>query len=156
MKAIPTRYRGYHFRSRLEARWGVFFDALGVEWEYEPEGFEMPDGTRYLPDFFLRERALFLEIKPNAALTRQEAQTIFSFAQSLTGELENGGILVLRGDPGAFSGFLFGAFDGEAKCGPVSAVAVAELIGAVTHRSLENAISAARSARFEHGQSGAT
>jgi hypothetical protein len=52
LKAIPTHYRGYHFRSRLEARWAVFFDALGLKWEYEPEGFELPSG-RYLPDFFV-------------------------------------------------------------------------------------------------------
>lgn len=51
IKAIETRYKGYRFRSRLEARWAVFFDALGIKWEYEPEGFELPDGTRYLPDF---------------------------------------------------------------------------------------------------------
>ena len=51
MKPIETKYKGYNFRSRLEARWAVFFDALGLEWEYEPEGFEMSDGTKYLPDF---------------------------------------------------------------------------------------------------------
>ena len=28
-KAIETRYAGHRFRSRLEARWAVFFDALG-------------------------------------------------------------------------------------------------------------------------------
>lgn len=50
LKAIQTRYAGYLFRSRLEARWAVFFDALGLKWEYEPEGFELPSG-RYLPDF---------------------------------------------------------------------------------------------------------
>lgn len=50
IKPIPTRYNGYHFRSRLEARWAVFFDALGLEWEYEPQGFELPSGL-YLPDF---------------------------------------------------------------------------------------------------------
>ena len=50
-KAIETIYKGYRFRSRLEARWAVFLDALGVEWEYEPEGFELPSGRRYLPDF---------------------------------------------------------------------------------------------------------
>jgi hypothetical protein len=49
-RAIETRYKGYRFRSRLEARWAVFFDALGLKWEYEPEGFELPSG-RYLPDF---------------------------------------------------------------------------------------------------------
>lgn len=43
IKAIETVYRGYRFRSRLEARWAVFFDALGLEWEYEPEGFDLTD-----------------------------------------------------------------------------------------------------------------
>ena len=32
MKAIETEYNGYRFRSRLEARWAVFFDALGIEY----------------------------------------------------------------------------------------------------------------------------
>jgi hypothetical protein len=27
VKAIETQYNGYRFRSRLEARWAVFFDA---------------------------------------------------------------------------------------------------------------------------------
>jgi hypothetical protein len=51
MKAIETKWRGYSFRSRLEARWAVFFDALGLEWDYESEGFQLPGGYRYLPDF---------------------------------------------------------------------------------------------------------
>lgn len=55
IKAIETRYKGYRFRSRLEARWAVFFDALGLKWEYEPEGFELPGGFRYLPDFKVRD-----------------------------------------------------------------------------------------------------
>lgn len=54
MKAIETEYRGYRFRSRLEARWAVFFDALSLPWEYEPEGFELGCGRRYLPDFRVR------------------------------------------------------------------------------------------------------
>ncbi len=53
LKPIETEYHGYKFRSRLEARWAVFFDTAGVEWEYEPEGFELPSGLRYLPDFRL-------------------------------------------------------------------------------------------------------
>lgn len=40
IKPIETRYAGCRFRSRLEARWAVFFDALKIEWEYEPEGVE--------------------------------------------------------------------------------------------------------------------
>jgi hypothetical protein len=51
-KAIETYYAGCHFRSRIEARWAVFFDAVGIPWEYELEGFELPSGL-YLPDFWL-------------------------------------------------------------------------------------------------------
>lgn len=50
LKAIETQYKGYRFRSRLEARWAVFCDVLGLRYEYEPEGFDL-DGTWYLPDF---------------------------------------------------------------------------------------------------------
>ena len=51
IKPIETYYKGYRFRSRLEARWAVFFDSLGVDYEYEPEGFDLGDGIYYLPDF---------------------------------------------------------------------------------------------------------
>lgn len=51
---ILTAWRGYRFRSRLEAKWAVFFEALELGWEYEPEGFELSDGSRYLPDFKVR------------------------------------------------------------------------------------------------------
>lgn len=60
---IQTRYKGYHFRSRLEARWAVFMDALGLTWEYEPQGFDL-DGVWYLPDFWLPFDRLWLEVKP--------------------------------------------------------------------------------------------
>lgn len=64
IKAIETRYKGYRFRSRLEARWAVFFDTLGLKWEYEPEGFETKAGW-YLPDFYLPEMDLWIEVKPD-------------------------------------------------------------------------------------------
>lgn len=51
IRAIPTQYNGYKFRSRLEARWCVFFDLIGIDYEYEPEGFYLSDGRKYLPDF---------------------------------------------------------------------------------------------------------
>jgi len=63
IKAIETVYNGYRFRSRLEARWAVFFDSLGVTYEYEKEGFELDDGVRYLPDFWLPAINTWLEIK---------------------------------------------------------------------------------------------
>lgn len=62
IKPIETQYKGYRFRSRLEARWAVFFDSLDVEWEYEKEGFDL--GTeRYLPDFWLPTQNVWIEIK---------------------------------------------------------------------------------------------
>jgi hypothetical protein len=63
IKAIETNYKGYKFRSRLEARWAVFFDTAEIKWEYEPEGFEMSNGQRYLPDFYLPEEQAYFEIK---------------------------------------------------------------------------------------------
>lgn len=68
MRAIETEYRGCRFRSRLEARWAVFFDALDIEWLYEPEGFEKvyweEEGPiRYLPDFFLPRSKTWVEVK---------------------------------------------------------------------------------------------
>src|SRR5258708_7900129 len=63
IKAIETFYNGYHFRSRLEARWAVFFDSLGIKYRYEPEGFNLEDGIWYLPDFEIGQ-GTYIEIKP--------------------------------------------------------------------------------------------
>lgn len=63
IKPIETYYNDNRFRSRLEARWAVFFDTLGIKYEYEPEGFKMSDGTLYLPDFYLPESNQFFEVK---------------------------------------------------------------------------------------------
>ncbi|MGI4260857.1 hypothetical protein ACR2VJ_27600 [Klebsiella pneumoniae] len=65
MQPIETHYKGYRFRSRLEARWAVFFDHLGLSWEYEPEGFDLGDGVWYLPDFKVCG-AVWVEVKPEA------------------------------------------------------------------------------------------
>jgi len=53
MNAKQTKYNGYHFRSRLEARWAVFFDSFGIKYHYEYRDFVLSDGVRYLPDFWL-------------------------------------------------------------------------------------------------------
>ena len=72
IKAIETMYKGYRFRSRLEARWAVFFDTLDIPWKYENEGYEKEvdtvDGVRimrYLPDFFYLAVGwgMFVEVK---------------------------------------------------------------------------------------------
>jgi hypothetical protein len=62
MKVIETRWRGHRFRSRTEARWAVFFDAAGIRFFYEHEGYDL-DGVRYLPDFWLPDLKMFFEVK---------------------------------------------------------------------------------------------
>lgn len=62
--AIETRYQGYRFRSRLEARWAAFFDQLGWRWEYEPY-----DENGWIPDFLiLGVKPLLVEVKPAASV----------------------------------------------------------------------------------------
>jgi hypothetical protein len=63
IQPIETAAYGYRFRSRLEARWAVFFTTLGLRWDYEREGFTI-DGTRYLPDFWLPQVCMWAEVKP--------------------------------------------------------------------------------------------
>lgn len=98
IKPIETFYNGYRFRSRLEARWAVFFDDLGIEYEYEPEGFKLSDGRFYLPDFYLPKFSIFVEIKPRRSSDDGKAK---SFAWDYTGfgEDQYVGIVVCYGDP---------------------------------------------------------
>lgn len=81
MQAIQTEYSGYHFRSRLEARWAVALDSMGIPWEYEPEGFEL-NGCRYLPDFYLPQTNAYLEIKGKPA-SDAEIEKLVAFADAL-------------------------------------------------------------------------
>lgn len=58
--SIPTKYANVQFRSRLEARWAAFFDAMQWKWDYEPTEL---DG--WIPDFRLNFiRPIWVEIKP--------------------------------------------------------------------------------------------
>jgi hypothetical protein len=69
IQPIETRYAGHRFRSRLEARWAVFFDTLNIPWEYEPQGYLL-NGRPYLPDFKLAlptGEAAFAEVKNSEA-----------------------------------------------------------------------------------------
>lgn len=80
IKAIETSYAGCRFRSRLEARWAVFFDRLGIEWQYEVEGFETPAG-RYLPDFYLPESKRWIEVK-GGSFTKRDRDRGAHFAEA--------------------------------------------------------------------------
>lgn len=67
-KAKNTFYNGCYFRSRLEARWAVFFDELGIRYQYELEGFKIKNYSKqktwhYLPDFYLPDFKTWVEVK---------------------------------------------------------------------------------------------
>lgn len=64
IQPIETRWQGYRFRSRLEARWAVYFEAMKIPWDYEPEGFDLGDLGWYLPDFQLYGKSIYAEVKP--------------------------------------------------------------------------------------------
>ena len=42
----------------------MFFDTIGLRYEYEPEGYKIENAGQYLPDFFLPETEVYIEIKP--------------------------------------------------------------------------------------------
>ena len=174
MKAIETKYKGYRFRSRLEARWAVFFDALGIDWEYEPEGFDLGDAGWYLPDFWIpipnhqhQNAGYWVEIKAKGMLNQNEKQKAISLGAG------KDHVLILEGSPwpgkcrlhrtGRWEGlkessaFLddekdvdFLRFYNPYPCG--SALIRYKKSELYIHADWVGAAIKARSARFEHGE----
>jgi len=93
IKAIETRYNGYHFRSRLEARWAVFFDTAGINYQYEPEGFDLGESGWYLPDFWLPEQQYWIEIKGPPPTLNEKSKIVG--LHDLTGKES----FLIHGDP---------------------------------------------------------
>jgi hypothetical protein len=60
---IETYFDGYRFRSRLEAKWAVFFKRSGIRYLYEPEAYPIAGDDCYLPDFWLPRYRCFFEVK---------------------------------------------------------------------------------------------
>lgn len=94
-KPIQTEYNGVKFRSRLEARWALFFDGIGVRWAYEPEGYTLPSGA-YVPDFKLLELKTWIEIKPNEAAADERDRALCQELAEATGER----VVLFGGIPG--------------------------------------------------------
>jgi hypothetical protein len=63
IKAIPTTYHNTKFRSKLESEWAKWLDQYDIKWAYEMQGFDLENGTWYLPDFYLPEVDTFIEVK---------------------------------------------------------------------------------------------
>lgn len=170
IKPIETRYKGYRFRSRLEARWAVFFDTLGIAWEYEREGFNL-DGVCYLPDFWLPQVEMWAEVK-GAPFTPEESALCLELAKET-----DRNVLMLSGLPD-YKPYPFyrGEYARVGRFGDLAELlltreyllekrlykAHSRING--TKRNQESwlkkdsiyirAVNAARSARFEHGENG--
>jgi hypothetical protein len=96
IKAIETNVCGVYYRSRLEARWRIWFDSMGIPVNYEQVGFDVC-GTRYLPDFEVPEWGWHIEIKPDH-ITRMEAARIGRLFDTWGAHTE-GALAVIRGVP---------------------------------------------------------
>jgi hypothetical protein len=95
---IETIYGGCRFRSRLEARWAVFFDKLGIEWKYETEGYEV-NGNRYLPDFYLPKSNDWVEVKGDPhGLNRERMTAILGEDSPLPGFARGEAALLILGE----------------------------------------------------------
>jgi len=159
--AIPTRYRGYHFRSRLEARWAVFFDSCRIKWQYEPEGYDLtdyglaidrPGVGLYLPDFWLPKTETWVEIKGVLP-----ANHFFDMDEELR-------MAALLDETRAKLGFVFwGMPDVDTMATMVHWDTGDQIHSEISripdgiccfHGVSDKAVSAAKSARFEHGHSG--
>lgn len=94
LKALETVYKGYRFRSRLEARWALFFDRLNIAWRYEPEGFDL-DGEGYLPDFYLPHTSggIYFETKGTSPNERERR------VASKLSEVSRRLVIISSGDP---------------------------------------------------------
>lgn len=154
VKPIETHYCGYRFRSRLEARWAVFLDAMQFQWQYEAEGYQLRYGW-YLPDFWLPHVHMFAEVK-GCELSQRE----LALAKELAKRIRHC-VLMLVGPPDFKS---YQAFDPDGRQIAYSfdstltdrlAHAPESVSGNVRQfsQTYRQAIKAARSARFEHGES---
>ncbi len=77
-QAQDMLYGRYVFRSVTEARWALFFDKLGIDYEYEPTKFSIPGIGGYVPDFYLPnvKGGTWIEIKGKVPNPTEEAKAV--------------------------------------------------------------------------------
>jgi hypothetical protein len=129
----------------------VFFDALGIKYEYELEGFDLGDAGWYLPDFYICQSRWFVEVKP-VPLTDLEAKKVRAlddyppdYAMGCTVVIGIPEVPIVKYDPIIYewsgnTSFLLswaGLLKGRGPIDP----------------QIIDAVQVARQARFEHGES---
>lgn len=103
-KPQTIQYGGYRMRSKLEAKWAVFLDYLQIEYRYEPRVYSLKGNIGYLPDFYLPEQDVFLEIKPDKPLSDEDSNKIKLFSID---EIIRPNLVVLFGEPSIFQDTFF-------------------------------------------------
>lgn len=153
IKAIETQYKGYNFRSRLEARYAYMLDLLAIEYEYEKEGYTLPSGE-YLPDFWLPGVKMWAEVKgtnptkEEYRLAEELAAATGSFVIFMVGTPCNEPYTVVCGDGTWFDVIITNHHDypqNENRFYTCPA-------DYERFMDTETACEAAKSARFEHGE----
>jgi len=174
MEIIETWYKGIKFRSRTEARWAVLFDKLGIEWNYEVEGFVLNSGECYLPDFFLPtfEGGMYAEVK-GKPFTQKEKElcrdlcyesgykvllcegipTLREYQFLVPNKKENG-VDYFIGLPNANRAEYENRMFAETGFSDFFTFKITEENAAMINIDYLMAIRDARSARFEHGENG--
>lgn len=184
MRPIETNYKGFRFRSRSEARWAVFHDTIQINWRYEEQGFDL-DGTCYLPDFWVPDWNAWIEIKgPKPTPEEVDKCRLLSEASGKLVLLISGvpwiegertlDDVMLFSEPAERRHMSDGWEFGEGRRNSGEICLISDDLGAFTlnpiphegdhkyplsgsyaYRIIEG-LKAARGARFEHGESGAT
>lgn len=79
-------WNGYRMRSKIEAKWALFFETISVEYFYEPDTIALERGDKivnYLPDYFLPDlgkSGSYFEVKLDKNPTVDECQKCFMLA----------------------------------------------------------------------------
>ena len=66
-----TKNKTHAFQSDLEAQWAIFFDTMGIVYEYEKASYDF-DGSVFLPDFWLPQVGMWAEVRPSRFSNEEE------------------------------------------------------------------------------------
>ena len=90
MRSTIYNYQGTGYRTKIHAKWAIFFDLLQVPFEYITDPVELGPEVYYLPEFWLPEQDCWMIIRKQRfnyneeklmalALSRHTQKMVFAF-----------------------------------------------------------------------------